>query len=111
MSSPIVKTILIVSGIVAIAIGGSILVAPASFYAGYGITLVGDPNLVNELQGLGGLLLGSGVLIVDGGVRVAAQLYGSGAVERALSRLRGGPGCVAGGPRHAIDRNRTVRRR
>lgn len=65
-NSVILKAIPIVSGLVAIAIGGAILAAPAAFYAGYGIVLGGDPNLLSELQGAGGAVLGSGVLIVAG---------------------------------------------
>lgn len=64
--SPIVRAILVISGGVAIAIGGAILVAPAAFYAGYGIAWEGDPNLASELQGVAGLLLGSGLLIAAG---------------------------------------------
>lgn len=64
--TPMLRTILIISAVVAIAVGGSILVAPAAFYAGYDITLGDGPNLVNELQGGGGLLLGSGLLIAAG---------------------------------------------
>lgn len=64
--APIVRAILVISGLVAMAIAGSILLAPAGFYAGYGIELGDGSNLVSELQGLGGLLLGSGGLIVAG---------------------------------------------
>jgi hypothetical protein len=60
------RAILIISGLVALAIGGAVLVMPAGFYAGYGIILADGPNLLSELQGMGGLLLGSGGLIVAG---------------------------------------------
>lgn len=64
--SMMLRTILVVSGLVALAIGSAILAAPAAFYAGYGIVLGDDINLLSELQGMGGVLLGSGLLIVAG---------------------------------------------
>ncbi len=64
--TPALRAILIISGVVALAIGGAILVVPAAFYTGYGIAWSADPNLASELQGVGGLLLGSGALIAAG---------------------------------------------
>lgn len=64
--TPALRAILVISGVVALGIGGAILLAPAAFYASYGIAWSAEPNLASELQGVGGLLLGSGALIVVG---------------------------------------------
>lgn len=104
--SPIVRAILVISGGVAIAIGGAILVAPAAFYAGYGIAWEGDPNLASELQGVAGLLLGSGLLIAAGAFM--PRLTFTAAVLTSV--LCDGPGRVAGCSRHAVDGDRAVGR-
>ncbi len=90
------QVILVISGFVAIGIGGAILVAPAAFYAGYGIAWTVDPNLASEQQGVGGLLLGSGLLIAAGAfvaplnltaTLLAAVLYLGYAGGRAVSMV------------------------
>ena len=60
------KLILLVSGLLAIIIGGAILFAPAVFYAAYGIDLVGDANLSSEIRAPGGALLATGLLMLAG---------------------------------------------
>lgn len=69
------KTSLAVSGLVAVGIGGMITVAPHAFYAGYGISLGEDPNLLSELRAPGAGLVTLGMLMLLGVWRSAmAQL-------------------------------------
>ena len=44
------KVALGIAGTTAMIIGGFILIAPHAFYAGYGMTLGDDPNLLSELR-------------------------------------------------------------
>lgn len=62
----ITKLTLLVSGLVAIGIAGTILFAPELFYAGYGIEVEGDTTLVNELKAPAGALFVAGLLIFAG---------------------------------------------
>ena len=64
--SNMVKLILLVSGLVAVGIAGTILLAPEVFYAGYGIEVAGDMTLVNELKAPAGVLLAAGLLMFAG---------------------------------------------
>ena len=64
--SYMVKLILLVSGLVAAGIAGTILLAPEVFYAGYGIEVGGDATLVNELKAPAGVLLVAGLLMFAG---------------------------------------------
>lgn len=63
---PLLKVVLLVSGIVAIGIACAILFAPEAFYATYGIELGSDANLANELKAPSGALLAAGLLILAG---------------------------------------------
>ena len=65
-SSYLVKLTLLVSGLIAVGVAGTILLAPEVFYAGYGIEVEGDPTLVNELKAPAGALLAAGVLMFAG---------------------------------------------
>ena len=65
-NSKVLKTILIISGMIASGIGAAILFAPVAFYATYGIELDGNFSLLNEIRAPGGALLASGILIVTG---------------------------------------------
>lgn len=60
------QLLLVVSGVVAVSIGGSILVVPEAFYAYSGITLAQDASLMSEIRAPGGALLGSGLLMLLG---------------------------------------------
>lgn len=60
------KIALGLSGLTAVTIGASILFAPHAFYAGYGITLGEDPNLLSELRAPGAGLAGFGFLMLLG---------------------------------------------
>jgi hypothetical protein len=54
------------SGLTALIIGAFILFAPHAFYAGYGITLGKDANLLSELRAPGAGLAGFGLLMLLG---------------------------------------------
>ena len=60
------KTILLISGLIAVGIGIGILFAPEAFYAANNIALGHDINLLNEIRAPGGALLASGALIISG---------------------------------------------
>lgn len=57
---------LLVAGLVALAIGASILIVPHVFYASYGIHLGQDPNLLSELRAPGASLLALGLVMLAG---------------------------------------------
>jgi hypothetical protein len=63
MSALLLKTFLAVAGVIAV---GLILLAPVAFYAGYGLDLVGQVTLLNELRSHGFSLIGIGLLIAAG---------------------------------------------
>jgi uncharacterized membrane protein HdeD (DUF308 family) len=65
-NSNVLKTLLIISGLIASAIGATILVSPEGFYAGYGVELGDNLSLLNEIRASGGALLVSGLLIISG---------------------------------------------
>lgn len=94
--SKLVKSTLLVAGLVAIGIGGAILSMPEAFYANYGITLGPDANLMNEIRAPGGTLLGTGLLMLLGvfvpslslaSLLVAATVYLSYGTSRLLSMI------------------------
>ena len=62
----VIGAVLFASGLVAVGIGGSILLVPEAFYASYGIDLSGNINLLNEMRASGGSLLACGILILSG---------------------------------------------
>lgn len=65
-NSKLLKSILFLSGLIAITIGGMILFTPVSFHATSGITLGDNISLLNEVRAPGGALLAMGVLITLG---------------------------------------------
>lgn len=64
--SRVVKTILLISGLIASTMGTTILFAPGVLYATYGIELGGNLSLLNEIRASGGTLMASGLLIISG---------------------------------------------
>ena len=60
------KVILGFSGFIAFAIGSLIMIEPLAFYAGYGLTLDNDPNLLSELRGPGANLAALGGFVMAG---------------------------------------------
>ena len=94
-----VKLTLLVSGLVAVGIAGTILFAPEAFYAGYGIEIGGDVTLVNELKAPAGVLLAAGLLVFAGVFRTelvivslttASVVYLSYGLSRILSMAMDG---------------------
>ena len=88
------KTILFLSGLIGVAVGGAILFVPVPFYATTGIELGGNINLLNEIRAPGGSLLASGILVMLGAfvdklaytsTVVAALAYLSYGLSRILS--------------------------
>ncbi|MFE6286064.1 DUF4345 domain-containing protein [Streptomyces sp. NPDC057877] len=65
-NSVLTKSVLTVSGLVAIAIGGAILFAPAAFHSANGIHFGGDSSLLSETRAAAGALLATGVLLSFG---------------------------------------------
>lgn len=65
ISKPL-KLMLLVSGLIATAIGGAILFIPDAFYSTYGIELSNNVSHINEIRAPGGALLAMGVLIMAG---------------------------------------------
>lgn len=63
------RVTLFLSGLVAVAIAATILIAPDMFYAGYGIEVGGNATLANELKAPAGALLVSGLLMFAGAFR------------------------------------------
>ena len=61
----VLKGILLVAGLVAIAIGTAILFFPIAFYGSYGIDVSGKISLINELKAPGLALAASGLLIAS----------------------------------------------
>lgn len=67
MNTPLLqKAALLVAGVTAVYIGGSVIVSPDTFYAAYGISLSGNVSLANELRASGGSVLMLGLLILSG---------------------------------------------
>lgn len=61
-----IKLLLILSGLIAIFIGISILLDPVGFHAHSGLSLDNDATLLSEMRAPGGALLGLGVVIFLG---------------------------------------------
>ncbi|MGK7892601.1 MAG: DUF4345 domain-containing protein [Xenococcus sp. (in: cyanobacteria)] len=60
------KIVLLISGLIAIAIGAMIQISPVDFYAGNDIDIGGNVNLLSEIRASSGALLAYGVLILTG---------------------------------------------
>jgi hypothetical protein len=105
-NSAVLKTILIVAGLIGAGVGAAILFIPEAFHATTGIRLGGDVSLLNEMRASGGALLTGGVLVMSGAwvpkltftsTMVAALLYLSYGFSRVLSMVIDGmpdPGLV-----------------
>ena len=81
------------SGLLLLAIGGTILLAPHALHATNGIALGNDPSLLSEIRAPGGLLTASAVLILIGAFRrplrflatvLTVLVYGSFGLARLL---------------------------
>lgn len=75
------RLVLAAAGLVAIAVGGAELLAPAAFRETYGIDLAGNLSLASETRAAGGGLLAVGALVLAGAfvarLRFAAALLGA----------------------------------
>lgn len=85
---------LVIAGLLLVAIGGAILLAPHAFHGGNGIILGDNPNLLSEIRAPGGLLAVSGIVILLGALRLrlrasavqfATLVYGSFGLARLVS--------------------------
>lgn len=63
------KLTLGIAGATALGIGAAIVVAPQAFYAGYGIALGTDPNLLSELRAPAAGLAALGAIMLAGAFR------------------------------------------
>ena len=97
--SKTLKVILVISGLVAVLVGGAILLSPQAFYSSSGIELGDNVSLLNEIRAPGGALLASGLLIMLGAflaelsftsIILATLLYLSYGSSRILSMLTDG---------------------
>jgi len=60
------RAFLVVSSLIAIGIGASLLFTPAEFQASVGIDLGGNVNLLSEIRAPGGFLLAAGIYMMLG---------------------------------------------
>ena len=63
------RLVLCLSALVAVAIAGTIIVAPDAFYSGYGIEVGDNATLANELKAPAGALLIAGLAMFAGVIR------------------------------------------
>eukprot|EP00435_Cladocopium_sp_Y103_P077639 s1_g1378.t1 len=93
------KTLLLLTGLIGIGIGGAILFEPIAFHATSGIAVPGDENLLSELRAAGGALLAIGLVVVLGAfvsrltftaLILATVLYLSYGVSRVTSMILDG---------------------
>ena len=85
---------LVIAGLLLLAIGSAILLAPLAFHGSNGVILGDNPNLLSEVRAPGGLLAASGIIILVGAFRVrlrvsavqlATLVYGSFGLGRLMS--------------------------
>ena len=95
-NSKVLKTILIISGLIATGIGGAYLFNPVAFQASAGIELGGNISLLSEIRAPGGALLASGILIMLGAfvakltftsTVISIMIYLSKGISRILSMV------------------------
>lgn len=100
MISPLLRGFLGLSGLIAATLGVLILLSPIPFYAGYGIDLTGQVDLLNEMRSHGLSLIGIGGFIAAGAVlsrlataalAVSALFYLSYGLSRLVSLVLDGP--------------------
>lgn len=64
--SKVLNVILFLAGLLILVVGSATLIFPVEFSAKHGVNLVQDVSLFNDIRGLGGLMLGSGLIIISG---------------------------------------------
>ena len=67
--SNVLKAILIISGVIAIGVGVTLLFTPITLYASVGVDVSNKVSLLSDLRATGGALLASGALIAAGAFR------------------------------------------
>jgi hypothetical protein len=70
----ILNSILLVSGLIGVVVGGAMLLTPVYFHATAGIVLGSDVNLLNEMRASGGALLASSGVIILGAIIAPIRL-------------------------------------
>ena len=65
-NSKVLSVILFLAGLLIMVVGAATLFIPEVFSAKHGVNLGSDINLLNDIRGAGGLMLGAGVLIMLG---------------------------------------------
>ncbi len=90
----LISTFLTFAALLLLAIGGTILLAPHTFYGSDGIMLGNDPSLLSEIRAPGGLLAASALIILTGVFRhnlrsialmLTVLVYGSFGLSRLVS--------------------------
>jgi hypothetical protein len=96
---PVLRSLLLVAGLIGATIGASLLLNPIAFQASTGITLPNNPSLLSEVRAPGGALLVSNLLITLGAfvgrltfpaTWLACGLYLSYGLSRLVSMLLDG---------------------
>lgn len=92
----VIRTVLIIGGIIGIFVGGAQLLMPVTFQASAGIVLGDNVNLLSETRATGGTLLMAGIVIISGAfisgmmyisMVFSTLFYLSYGISRALSML------------------------
>ena len=68
-NSKVLKGFLIISGLLLVFVGASILFTPVAFTAKNGIELGGNISLLNDIKSTGGLFLVSGLMVMLGTIK------------------------------------------
>lgn len=104
--SKVLKANLLVSGLVLLAVGCTLLITPEVMHAANGVDLGSNPSLLSEVRAPGGALLALGVLVLAGAfvsrlrypaTMIAATVYVAYGLSRLLSMALDGmpaPGIV-----------------
>lgn len=66
--SKVLKTILVVAGLIVVGFGAAVLFTPIAFYATNGIALGDNVSVLNEIRAAGGFLMASGLVIISGAI-------------------------------------------
>ncbi len=65
------RIVLGIGGLMALSIGGAIVLAPYAFYASYGIVIESNPNLLSELRAPGANLAMLGMIMLGGAIKAS----------------------------------------
>lgn len=68
------RILLLISGSMLVFIGSMVLLNPLPFFAGNGVTLSSEPNLLSEIRAPGGLLMGTGLMVLLGAFRAGLRI-------------------------------------